>query len=93
VLQTVGPRQPDRVHGNENYYGQQPAFDTLVYRWATEGAQRLLELQSGNVDMITNPSPEDFDTIQNDPTCSSSRSPTPTCSTSGSRTRSLRSTT
>lgn len=51
---------------NEAYYGQQPAFDTLVYRWATEGAQRLLELQSGNVDMITNPSPEDFETIQGD---------------------------
>jgi len=52
---------------NPDYYGQVPAFDTLVYRWATEGAQRLLELQSGNVDQITNPSPEDFQTIQDDP--------------------------
>ncbi|MDH4117406.1 MAG: ABC transporter substrate-binding protein [Acidimicrobiia bacterium] len=52
---------------NDNYYGQVPAFETLVYRWATEGAQRLLELQSGSVDQITNPSPDDFETIQNDP--------------------------
>jgi ABC-type transport system substrate-binding protein len=52
---------------NQDYYGQVPAFDTLVYRWATEGAQRLLELQSGNVDQITNPSPDDIETIQNDP--------------------------
>ena len=52
---------------NQDYYGQVPAFDTLVYRWATEGAQRLLELQSGEVDMITNPSPDDLPTIAADP--------------------------
>ena len=52
---------------NHDYYGQVPAFDTLVYRWATEGAQRLLELQSGEVDMITNPSPDDLATIAADP--------------------------
>jgi peptide/nickel transport system substrate-binding protein len=52
---------------NPDYYGQVPVFDTLVYRWATEGAQRLLELQSGNVDQITNPSPDDIPAIQGDP--------------------------
>jgi peptide/nickel transport system substrate-binding protein len=52
---------------NPDYYGQVPAFETLVYRWATEGAQRLLELQSGNVDQITNPSPDDIPSIQGDP--------------------------
>ncbi len=51
----------------DDYYGQKPAFETLVYRWATEGAQRLLELQSGTVDQITNPSPDDWDTIKSDP--------------------------
>jgi peptide/nickel transport system substrate-binding protein len=51
----------------DDYYGQKPAFETLVYRWATEGAQRLLELQSGTVDQITNPSPDDWDTIKADP--------------------------
>jgi ABC-type transport system substrate-binding protein len=38
----------------------------LVFRWATEGAQRLLELQSGTVDQITNPSPDDYETIKAD---------------------------
>jgi len=52
---------------NQDYYGQVPAFNTLVYRWATEGAQRLLELQSGEVDMIANPSPDDLATIAADP--------------------------
>jgi peptide/nickel transport system substrate-binding protein len=50
----------------DGYWGDKPAFDTLVFRWATEGAQRLLELQSGTVDQITNPSPDDYDTIKED---------------------------
>jgi len=51
----------------DGYWGDKPAYDTLVFRWATEGAQRLLELQSGNVDQITNLSPDDYDTVKNDP--------------------------
>ena len=50
----------------DGYWGDKPAYDTLVFRWATEGAQRLLELQSGTVDQITNPSPDDYDTIKED---------------------------
>ena len=52
---------------NQDYWGDVPAFDTLVFRWATEGAARLLELQSGTVDQITNVSPDDFDTVKDDP--------------------------
>ncbi len=51
----------------DDYWGTQPPFDTLVFRWATEGAARLLELQSGTVSQITNLSPDDFVTVQNDP--------------------------
>ena len=51
----------------DNYWGDKPAYDTLVFRWATEPAARLLELQSGTVDMITSLSPDDFATVQNDP--------------------------
>jgi len=39
---------------------------TLVFRWGTESAQRLLELQSGTVDGIDNPGPDDFATIEAD---------------------------
>ncbi len=52
---------------NDAYYGQVAAQATAVYRWATEGAQRLLELQSGNVDVMTFPSPDDLATIAGDP--------------------------
>lgn len=50
-----------------DYYGEQPAHQTAVLRWATEGAQRLLELQSGNVDGITFPSTDDYPVIEDDP--------------------------
>jgi ABC-type transport system substrate-binding protein len=51
---------------NQDYWGDVPSYSTLVFRWATEGAQRLLELQSGNVDQITNLSPDDFETVKAD---------------------------
>jgi ABC-type transport system substrate-binding protein len=51
---------------NDAYWGEPAATQTLVFRWSTEGAARLLELQSGSVDGIDNPSPDDFETIAND---------------------------
>ena len=48
----------------EDYWGDKPAYDTLVFRWATEGAARLLELQSGTVSQITNLSPDDVATVE-----------------------------
>ncbi|MDX1469680.1 MAG: ABC transporter substrate-binding protein [Acidimicrobiia bacterium] len=52
---------------NPNYYGPRPPHETAVLRWATDGAQRLLELQSGNVDGITFPSTDDYPVIDADP--------------------------
>jgi ABC-type transport system substrate-binding protein len=53
---------------NENYWGEKAKTKTLVFKWAAEGAARLLELQSGTVDGIDNPTPDDFEKIQADPT-------------------------
>jgi peptide/nickel transport system substrate-binding protein len=50
----------------DGYWGDPAAYEQLIIRWAAEGASRLLELQSGTVDQITNLSPEDFDTVQGD---------------------------
>jgi peptide/nickel transport system substrate-binding protein len=50
----------------DDYYGPKPPFETLIFKWATEGAARLLELQAGTVDQITNLSPDDFDTVKAD---------------------------
>lgn len=51
----------------DDYYGEKPVYETLIFRWATEAAARLLELQSGTVDQITNVGPDDYETVKNDP--------------------------
>lgn len=51
---------------NPDYWGEPGIADTVVFRWSSEAAQRLVELQSGNVDGIDNPAPDDFATIQAD---------------------------
>ncbi|MCH7585813.1 MAG: peptide ABC transporter substrate-binding protein [Acidobacteria bacterium] len=51
----------------DDYWGDQPAYETLVFRWAAESATRLLELQAGTVDQITNVGIDDFATVQDDP--------------------------
>jgi ABC-type transport system substrate-binding protein len=49
---------------NESYWGDAPAFDTLVFRWAAESTSRILELESGNADLITNLAASDYETIE-----------------------------
>ena len=45
------------LEANPDYWGEKAKTDTLVFRWSPEAAQRLLELQSGNVNGIDNPGP------------------------------------
>jgi peptide/nickel transport system substrate-binding protein len=47
-----------------DYWGDAAKTDTLVFKWASEGAQRKLELESGTVDGIDNPTPDDFDDLK-----------------------------
>ena len=49
-----------------DYWGEPANSDTLVFRWSSEGAARLLEAQSGTIDAFDNPSPDDFQTIRDD---------------------------
>jgi ABC-type transport system substrate-binding protein len=44
----------------DDYWGEPAKAETLVFRWSTESAARLLELQSGTVDYITNITEEDI---------------------------------
>jgi ABC-type transport system substrate-binding protein len=50
----------------EDYWGEPAKTENLVFRWSTEAAQRLLELQAGTVDGIDNPAPDDFAAIEAD---------------------------
>jgi len=58
----------DRVifEANPNYWGEKAFAKNLIFRWSEQSAQRLLELQSGQVDGVDNPAPEDFATIESD---------------------------
>ncbi|MCU0487144.1 MAG: ABC transporter substrate-binding protein [Anaerolineales bacterium] len=51
----------------EDYWGEAALTPTVVFRWSSEAAQRLLELQAGTVDGIDNPGPDDFAVIAADP--------------------------
>jgi peptide/nickel transport system substrate-binding protein len=53
---------------NPNYWDAANAAKTagLEFRWSAEAAQRLIELQSGNVDGMDNPGADDIATIQGD---------------------------
>ena len=51
---------------NPNYWGDPAKTKTLVFRWSAEPSQRLLEIQSGTVDGIDNPTPDDFAAIEAD---------------------------
>jgi len=51
---------------NDDYWGDKAKSATLVFRWSSEAAQRLLELQAGTVDGIDNIGTDDFDTVRND---------------------------
>ena len=53
---------------NPTWTGTPVKAQTVVVKWSAEAAQRLVELQSGNVDGIDNVGTTDFTTIANDPT-------------------------
>ncbi|HET7168473.1 MAG TPA: ABC transporter substrate-binding protein [Candidatus Limnocylindrales bacterium] len=54
------------LKSNPDYWGDKALTPNLEFRWSDEAAQRLLELQSGNVDGIDNPGADDIATIQAD---------------------------
>ena len=51
----------------DDYWGDKAKTPTLVFRWSSEAAQRLLELQSGTIDGMDNVGPDDFQKVQDDP--------------------------
>ena len=52
---------------NENFWGEPAIPATVVFRWGTESAQRLVELQAGTVDGIDGVGADDFATVEEDP--------------------------
>jgi peptide/nickel transport system substrate-binding protein len=52
---------------NPDYWGEAPMNDRTILRWSSQPGQKLIELQSGTVDGIDNPSVDDLDAIEADP--------------------------
>ncbi|MCA1587351.1 MAG: ABC transporter substrate-binding protein [Chloroflexi bacterium] len=51
----------------EDYWGEAALSPTVIFRWSTEPAQRLVELQAGTAaDGIDNVGADDFETVAND---------------------------
>jgi len=55
------------LEANPDYWGDAPKNQTLIFRWSTEAAQRLLELQTGTVDAIDNVATTDMAVVAADP--------------------------
>jgi peptide/nickel transport system substrate-binding protein len=51
---------------NDAYWGDKAKVANAELRWSDEAAQRLLELQSGNIDGMDNPGTDDIAKIQGD---------------------------
>lgn len=51
----------------EDYWGDAAIEPTVIFRWNSEAAARLVELQAGQVDGIDNPGEGDFEVIEADP--------------------------
>lgn len=48
---------------NENYWDESPAYSNLTLKFITETANRALEIESGNADIILDPDPGDLDRL------------------------------
>ncbi|MFN8446705.1 MAG: ABC transporter substrate-binding protein [Caldilineaceae bacterium] len=51
---------------NDEYWGDKAIVPNLIFRWGTESAQRLVELQAGTVDGISSVGADDFETVKSD---------------------------
>ncbi|MEA3340452.1 MAG: ABC transporter substrate-binding protein, partial [Chloroflexota bacterium] len=50
----------------DDYWGDPAIADTLIFRWNSEAAARLVELQAGTIDGMDNPGSDDFSVIEDD---------------------------
>lgn len=61
------PEQEIVLSTFENYWGEPPQTPSAIIRWSAQAAQRLVELEAGQVDGIDNPGSTDFEKIEANP--------------------------
>lgn len=47
----------------DDYWGEKPAYSTLVLKFITETANRALEIEAGNADIVLDPATDDLDRL------------------------------
>ena len=52
---------------NENYWGDKPSIEHLVFKVIPEASQRIIELESGSVDMAFDIAPNDIKKVEENP--------------------------
>ena len=55
------------LEANPDYWGEAPLSSAAVFQWNPEGAQRLVQLESGAADGIDNVGTDDFERIEGNP--------------------------
>jgi peptide/nickel transport system substrate-binding protein len=55
------------VARNDDYWGEKAQVEQIVFRGIEEAATRLAELEAGTIDIATNLSPDDYETISANP--------------------------
>src|SRR5258708_11928952 len=65
----VGFRKGDRIvlERNENYWGEKPAWKTVIFRPITSAGPRVAALLSGDVDMIESVPIQDLPRVKSNP--------------------------
>ncbi|MBI4048035.1 MAG: peptide ABC transporter substrate-binding protein [Devosia nanyangense] len=56
-----------RLKRNPNYWGIQPAFETVVFKFVTDATSRVAEIESGSSDLTLDISYEDYDRLKDKP--------------------------
>ncbi len=52
---------------NDEYWGEEAKLDQIIFRSIPDNSARLLELQSGSIDMMIGVSPDDAQIVEDDP--------------------------
>ena len=56
-----------RLKRNPNYWGPEPAFETVVFKFVTDSSSRVAEIESGSSDLTLDLPHEEFTRLRNKP--------------------------
>ena len=60
---------------NDNYYGEKPKLQRVIYRFMKESSAQRLALEKGDIDVARNLSPTDLEAVQKNPELASASAP------------------